>query len=111
VIAPYEHERGLQRAFGALPDLVILQTSTIPFVVRRVLPGTDLDSSQPGLGVSLPLQADDAQALHDQLKKRGVPILVDPFDTPFGRIDVFSDPEGYVVAIHGSDQRLSAGTL
>jgi predicted enzyme related to lactoylglutathione lyase len=111
VIAPYEHERALQRASGALPDLVVFQTSTVPFVVRGVLPDTDLDSSQPRLGVSLPLQADDAQALHDQLKKRGVPILVDPFDTPFGRIDVFSGPEGYVVAIHGSDQRLSAGTL
>lgn len=49
------------------------------------------------------LRADDAQALHDHLKGRIVPILVAPFDTPFGRTFVFQDPDSDEVAIHGSD--------
>lgn len=48
------------------------------------------------------LHADDAQALHDQLSARGVPILIDPFDPPFGLTFVFQDPDGYTVAIHGA---------
>ncbi len=98
----YEHKLGLKRAPGAPAGVVAFQTSTIPFAVREPLPGTDLDAGPPGLGVSLSLRADDAQALHDHLKARGVPILIDPFDTPFGRTFVFSDPDGYAVAVHGN---------
>jgi predicted enzyme related to lactoylglutathione lyase len=65
------------------------------------LPGTDLDAGPVGLGVSLSLSADDSQAPHDQLRGYGVPILMDPFDTPFGRTFVFQDPDGYAIAIHG----------
>lgn len=83
--------------------MAVFRTSTIPFAVRKPLPGTDLDSGRPGLGVALSLHADDAQILHDHLKGLGVPILIDPFDTPFGRIFAFRDPEGYAVAIHGGD--------
>lgn len=82
-------------------DVVVSQTSTIPFAVRKSLPGTDLDAGPAGLGVSLSLHADDAQALHDHLKARGVPILIAPFDTPFGLTFVFEDPDGYAAAIHG----------
>jgi predicted enzyme related to lactoylglutathione lyase len=98
----YEHEIGLQR--GPTPSgvvgKVVFQTSTIPFAVREPLPGTDLDAGPPGLGVSL--RVDDARALHDRLKSRGVPIAIDPFDTPFGLTFVFHDPDGYAVAIHGA---------
>jgi predicted enzyme related to lactoylglutathione lyase len=45
-----------------------------------------------------------SQALHDQLKSRGVPILADPFDTPYGRTFVFEDPDGYAIAIHGAPE-------
>jgi predicted enzyme related to lactoylglutathione lyase len=31
-----------------------------------------------------------------------MPIIMEPFDTPFGRTFVFSDPDGYLIAIHGS---------
>ena len=98
----YERELGLQRAEGSPPGVVAFQTSPIPFGVREPLPGTDLEAGPPGLGVLVSLRADDAQALHDQLKAHGVPILTDPFDTPFGRTFVFEDPDGYAVAIHGA---------
>jgi predicted enzyme related to lactoylglutathione lyase len=98
----YERELGLQRMPGTPPGVVAFQTSPIPFAVREVMPGTDLDAGPVGLGVSLSLSADDAQALHDQLQGHGVPILMDPFDTPFGRTFVFQDPDGYAIAIHGA---------
>jgi predicted enzyme related to lactoylglutathione lyase len=98
----YERELGLQRATGSPPSVVAFQTSPIPFAVREPLPGTDLEAGPTGLGVSVSLRADDAQALHDQLNAHGVPILIDPFDTPFGRTFVFQDPDGYAIAIHGA---------
>lgn len=98
----YERELGLQRAAGSPPGVVAFQTSPIPFAVREPLPGTDLEAGPAGLGVLVSLRADDAQALHDQLKGHGVPILTDPFDTPFGRTFVFQDLDGYAVAIHGA---------
>jgi predicted enzyme related to lactoylglutathione lyase len=97
----YERELGLQPTAGSPPGVVAFQTTPIPFAIREPLPGTDLSAGPPGLGVSLSLSADDAQALHDQLKAHGVPILTDPFDTPFGRTFVFQDPDGYAIAIHG----------
>jgi predicted enzyme related to lactoylglutathione lyase len=98
----YERELGFQRMAESPPGVVAFQTSPIPFAVREPLPGTDLGAGPAGLGVSLSLRADDAQQLHDQLKDHGVPILVDPFDTPFGRTFVFQDPDGYAIAIHGT---------
>jgi predicted enzyme related to lactoylglutathione lyase len=100
----YQRELGLQPMAGSPPGVVAFQTSPIPFAVREPLPGTDLDAGPAGLGVLLSLHADDAQALHDQLKTHGVPILTEPFDTPFGRTFVFQDPDGYAVAIHGATQ-------
>ena len=98
----YQDELGLARVPGSPSGVVAFQTAPIPFAVREPLPGTDLDAGPAGLGVSISLRADDAQALHDQLKGHGVPILIDPFDTPFGRTFVFQDPDGYAVAIHGA---------
>jgi predicted enzyme related to lactoylglutathione lyase len=84
-----------------MAGVVVFESSTIPFAVREPLAGTDLDAGPPGLGVSLSLRVDDATALHDHLRRRGVPILIDPFDTPFGPTFVFQDPDGYPIAIHG----------
>ena len=95
----YERELGLARRPGTPPGVVAFDTEPIPFAVREPLPGTDLDAGPPGLGVSLSLRADDAQGLHDRLRDHDVVILMDPFDTPYGRTFVFQDPEGYAIAI------------
>jgi predicted enzyme related to lactoylglutathione lyase len=108
----YQRELGLQPMAGSPPGVVAFQTSPIPFAVREPLPGTDLDAGPAGLGVLLSLRADDAQALHDQLKTHGVPILTEPFDTPFGRTFVFQDPDGYAIAAFAiaANTTLSAST-
>ena len=95
----YERELGLTRAPGP-PHAVVFTTQPIPFAVRDPLPGTDLDSGQPGLGVALWLRAEDAQVLHDRLAQHGVTILTEPVDGPFGRTFTLRDPDGYAITIH-----------
>ena len=96
----YEERLGLRRAPASPPGAVVFASEPIPLAVRETLPDTDLDGGQPGLGVALGLGVDDAHALHDQLAGRGVTIVTDPFDGPFGRTFALRDPDGYVVTIH-----------
>ncbi|OZE41565.1 glyoxalase [Rhodococcus sp. 05-2254-6] len=98
----YESLLGLVRAPQAPPGAVVFTTSPIPFAVRNPAPGTDLDSGQAGLGVALWLSCDDAEALHASLVAADVPILTAPFDGPFGKTFVLSDPDGYAVTVHSS---------
>ena len=98
----YETRLGLRRAPVAPPGAVVFDTRPAAFAVRQPLPGVDLDAARPhpGIGIALWLHADDAQSLHDDLDAAGVPILVPPFDSPFGRTFTFSDPDGYAITIH-----------
>ncbi|AEN13472.1 MULTISPECIES: VOC family protein [unclassified Streptomyces] len=98
----YEEHLGLRRAPAAPPGAVVFDTRPIPFAVRGLLPGVDLDGvAQPGLGVALWFAADDAQGLHDRLAAAGVPVVRAPEDGPFGRTFTFTGPEGYAVTVHG----------
>ncbi|MDQ6946562.1 MAG: VOC family protein [Actinomycetota bacterium] len=98
----YETRLGLRRLPTCPPGAVVFDTTPIAFAVREPLPGVDLDaaSPRPGLGVSLWLHTDNAQDLHDKLIAVDVPIIVPPFDGPFGRTFSFTDPDGYAVTIH-----------
>ena len=96
----YETRLGLTRAPQSPPGAVVFTTSPIAFAVRTPLPGTDLDSGQRGLGVALWMASENAQELHDSLAADGVPIIMPPFDGPFGLTFVFRDPDGYAVTIH-----------
>ncbi|GAA5180300.1 VOC family protein [Rugosimonospora acidiphila] len=98
----YERRLGLEREPGAPPGVIVFKSATIPFAIREPLPGTDLDAGPVGVGIAVSLRVGDAQLLHDNLKRAGVAILMDPFDTPFGRTFMFQDPDGYAVAIHGA---------
>ena len=96
----YETALGLTRTPASPPGAVVFDTAPVPFAVREPLPGTDLDSGQPGLGVALWLAARGAQELHDALAGDGVPILTEPFDGPSGRTFAFADPDGIAVTVH-----------
>lgn len=98
----YESRLGLKRTPVALPGAVVFDTKPASFAVREPLPGVDLDAARPnpGIGVALWLHADNAQELHDRLAADAVPILVAPFDSPFGRTFTFGDPDGYAITIH-----------
>ena len=97
----YEDRLGLRRAPFSPPHAVVFATTPVPFAVRDAQPDVDLDAlGRPGVGVALWLHSTDAQALHDSLDASGVPILVPPFDGPFGRTFAFADLDGYAVTIH-----------
>lgn len=96
----YGRELGLKCRADSPPGVIAFDTSPIPFAVRKPR-GTDLQGGPLGLGVSLSLGADDAQAVYDQLKSHDLTILAAPFDTPFRTTFVFEDPDGYARAVHG----------
>jgi predicted enzyme related to lactoylglutathione lyase len=68
--------------------------------VREPLPGTDLDSGHPGLGVALWFATSDTQALHGRLVAKDVTILTPITQSPFGPMFSFVGPEGYVLTVH-----------
>jgi predicted enzyme related to lactoylglutathione lyase len=98
----YESHLGLQRIPASPPGAVVFDTKPVPFAVREPLPGTDLEAARPrpGVGVSLWLLVDDAQALHDQLAAADVPIASPPANGPFGRMFTVVDPDGYALTLH-----------
>lgn len=98
----YETQLGLTRSAQSPPGAVVFDTSPVAFAVRTPLPGTDLESGQPGLGVALWMASDNAQELHDRIAANGVPITTPPFQGPFGLTFVFRDLDGYAVTIHNA---------
>jgi catechol 2,3-dioxygenase-like lactoylglutathione lyase family enzyme len=96
----YTKHLGLARAEVSPPRAVVFATEPIAFAVREPL--VDLDAVEHlGWGVAIWLKAEDPQDLYDALVLAGVPILVAPFDGPFGLTFTFADPDGYAVTLHG----------
>jgi catechol 2,3-dioxygenase-like lactoylglutathione lyase family enzyme len=96
----YTEHLGLIRAEFSPPHAVVFATEPIAFALRDPL--VDLDTVKHlGWGVALWLKANDPQDLHDAMVRAGVPILVAPFEGPFGLTFTFADPDGYAVTIHG----------
>ena len=96
----YTEHLGLARAQVSPDHAVVFATEPIAFALREPL--VDLDAVEHlGWGVAIWLKADDPKDLHDAMVLAGVPILVEPFDGPFGLAFTFADPDGYAVTIHG----------
>lgn len=57
-------------------------------------------SPSAGAGGSIAFEVDDVDALVAQLRAKGVPIKLEPFDTPVCRVAVVLDPEGNAVMLH-----------
>ena len=99
----YEQLVGLTRLPAPNPQAVIFSAggAATTFAVRLPLPGVDLDAAgQLGAGVGVWLHHPEAGALHARLVEAGVPIVQEPFESPFGTTFSFRDPDGYVVTIH-----------
>ncbi len=77
-----------------LPDFVLFETSSIPLAISQAKVNLD-DIPQPGVGVALWIDCDNVDALHDILLSSEATIITPPFDGPFGRTMVFTDPDGY----------------
>ncbi|MFD8546867.1 VOC family protein [Streptomyces sp. NPDC059649] len=98
----FEEKLGLRRAPGGPAHAVVFATTPIPFAVRELLPGVDLDTvDRPGLGVALWLRTTDAPALREQLLAAGTEDVTPLTDSPFGPTFSFTGPEGYRLTVHG----------
>ena len=101
-----------ERYLGAVRDTFDFGPDSAVFVgwptfalssVRR--PG--LPEPSPGTTtIQLWWRASDAQALYEQARAGGVPILTEPFDGPFGRTFTMADPDGYRITVYEKDQPL-----
>ena len=90
---------GLKPSPETRPNAVAFATQPIGFAIRQSQ--VDLDAvAQPGLGVIVWFRTDDAVALHAHLTQRGVPIVQELADSPFGKTFTFRDPDGYLITVH-----------
>jgi Lactoylglutathione lyase and related lyases len=83
-----EHRQGAQ-AFATTP---------CGFAIRQSAATSSRE--RPGHGVIVWLRTSDATALHAELQGRGVPIVEELRQSPFGMTFSFRDPDGYVLAVY-----------
>jgi predicted enzyme related to lactoylglutathione lyase len=76
------------------PGVVLFESTTIPFALSEAKVSLD-DAPHPGWGVALWIDCERVNELHAKMEAKGVTILQQPFDGPFGRTFVFVDPDGY----------------
>ena len=76
------------------PEVIVFETNSIPFALSAARVNLD-EAPQPGWGVALWLDCDNVNELHARLEGKGVTIITEPYDGPFGRTFVFADPDGY----------------
>ena len=101
----YEEYLGAQRDpydFGAGAVAFLGWPAFSVSAPRPGLPGPDPEHTS----VALWWRAADAQALFERVQQAGVPVVREPFDGPFGRQFVMSDPDGYRVTVYEKDQPL-----
>ncbi len=82
-----------------MPDFVLFDSSTIPFALSEAKVNLD-DAPGPGWGIELWIDCDNVDELGSRLEAAGVPVIETPFDSPFGRTLVFSDPDGYRITVN-----------
>jgi predicted enzyme related to lactoylglutathione lyase len=99
------HLRAVRDTFDFGPDAIAFvgwPTFALSSVRRPGQPGP----SPATTTIQLWWRASDAQALYESVVKAGVPILLEPFDGPFGRTFAMADPDGYRITIYEKDQPL-----
>jgi predicted enzyme related to lactoylglutathione lyase len=95
---------------GAIRDTFDFGPNAVAFVGWPAFAINDARRpGQPGpspetTSIQLWWRASDAQALYESVVAAGVPILVEPFDGPFGRQFTMADPDGYRVTVYEKDQ-------
>lgn len=81
------------------PDFVLFDTNSIPFGLSAARVNL-AEVPQPGLGVTLWIDCDAVDELHDRMQAAAATIIQAPFDSPFGRAFIIADPDGYRITIN-----------
>ncbi len=94
----YKETLGLPDSSEKQPNAHAFSTKPCAFAIRQSPEGRKIEN--PGQGIIVWLRTADATALHDDLKKAGVPIVEGLRKSPFGMTFSFRDPDGYVLSVH-----------
>jgi predicted enzyme related to lactoylglutathione lyase len=94
----YREQLGLNESSGKRPNAYAFAAKPCCLAVRQSPDSRKVDN--PGQGIIVWLRAVDAKRLHNDLKRRGVPIVDDLRKSPFGMTFSFKDPDGYVMTVH-----------
>ena len=85
----------------SVPGVVLFESTTIPFAISEQKGALD-QAAQPGLGIALWIDCDNVNELHARMQDAGATIVREPFDGPFGRTLVFTDPDGYQITANAN---------
>jgi catechol 2,3-dioxygenase-like lactoylglutathione lyase family enzyme len=91
----YAETLGLPASAEKRPNAYAFSTTPCPFAIRQ-----SPRPNNPGDGIILWLRSADATALYDELRQRGVPIVDELRQGPFGMTFSIRDPDGYVLTVH-----------
>jgi predicted enzyme related to lactoylglutathione lyase len=94
----YKEKIGLRESAEKRPNAHAFQTKPCGLAIRQS--SDDRRIENPGQGIILWWRTSDATALHRDLKKRGVPIVEELREGPFGMTFSFQDPDGYIMTVH-----------
>lgn len=94
----YSEAIGLKESPEKQPNAHAFSTKPCGLAIRQSADHRKVD--HPGQGIIVWLKSHDASALHDELKRRGVPIVEPLRKSPFGMTFSFRDPDGYILAVH-----------
>jgi predicted enzyme related to lactoylglutathione lyase len=93
----YKEKIGLNESAEKRPNAHAFTTKPCGLAIRQ---SDKRKPERPGEGIILWLRSSDASILHDELKGRGVPIVEELRQSPFGMTFSFRDPDGYILTVH-----------
>jgi catechol 2,3-dioxygenase-like lactoylglutathione lyase family enzyme len=94
----YRNKLGLPESSEKQPNAHAFSTKPCGFAIRLSAKARRIDAATQG--IILWLRTTDATALHAELIGRGISIVDDLRESPFGRTFSFKDPDGYVLTVH-----------
>ena len=100
-LAFYEGKLGLTVAWRSVPAFAMLRigagTIGLLSIVEARKEGVEQTSESQKRGIHVEFTTDDLDALHEELKARGVVFHQPPHDEPWERSMTAFDPDGYAV--------------
>ena len=97
----YMNTLGFKKGHAPNPHAIVFETGSGSIFAIRT-PISDLKGiSEKGAGISIWFKVPNADELFQKLKTAAVPIIKPIEDSPFGRVFILKDPDGYAITIHG----------
>jgi predicted enzyme related to lactoylglutathione lyase len=94
----YKENIGLSESTEKRPNAYAFTTKPCGLAIR--LSAKKPRTEHAGQGIIISLRSSDATALYEELKRRGVPIVEELRQSPFGMTFSFEDPDGYILTVH-----------